>query len=55
MNSIFIIKEIIEYYKKNKSFLQEKESSHKILNILLLQFSVTSKRKKKRDTNLKKW
>ena len=55
MDLIFIIGEIIRYYKKNKNSLQEKGSSCEILNILSLQPLVVSKRKKKRGTNLEEW
>ena len=54
INSIFITGEIIEYYEKNKNFLQEKESSYKIFNIFPLQFLIASRKKKKKNINLKK-
>ena len=42
------------YHKKNKNFLQKKRNSHKIFNIFSLQPLTALKRKKKKDTNLKK-
>ena len=56
INSIFIIRKTIRYYKKNKNFLQRKENFYKIFNIFFfIVFNYIKKEKKKRNINFKKW